>query len=139
MASSELRATCPGAEPLGPARLDDHRLAFLRRSRRWGAGAADVTEDPGHSVWGVLYELPDTELPALDVREGAGLAYRRFEVSLRLGDELRSAFAYRTLAPEPAELAPDPRYVDLMLSGAREHRLPADYVSSITSRLRHPG
>jgi gamma-glutamylcyclotransferase (GGCT)/AIG2-like uncharacterized protein YtfP len=139
MATSELRAVCAGAEPLGPARLDDHRLAFLRRSRRWGAGAADIVAAPGQTVWGVLYAIPAEELSALDAREGLGVAYDRFEVEVSLAGSARRAFAYLGMEPEPRELAPDPRYLELMLAGAREHRLPRHYVSRITTRLREVG
>jgi hypothetical protein len=136
MATAELRAVCPGAEPLGAARLDDYRLAFLRRSRRWDAGAADIREAPGDAVWGVLHELPAAELGALDAREGLGHAYDRIEVEVSVVGSARRAFAYRGLAPEPRELAPDPRYLDLMVVGANEHGLPPDYVSGVTARVR---
>jgi hypothetical protein len=42
----------PSAKVLGVGRLDDHRLAFTRRSTVWRAGVADIPECPGFSVTG---------------------------------------------------------------------------------------
>ena len=48
------RRRCPGARPLGRARLPGYRLAFSRYSRQRRGGSADVVEDAPSAVWGVL-------------------------------------------------------------------------------------
>ena len=75
----EMGAHCPSAVCLGAARLDEHRLAFLRRSARTGTGVADVVSDPGATVWGAVWEIGEEDLVALDRKEGEGLAYARRE------------------------------------------------------------
>jgi hypothetical protein len=130
MSSAELRAWCPSHRVLGPAELPDHRLAFLRRSIRWGAGVVDIVPAPGRSVWGVLYDLP-VGPGELDAKEGAGFAYRRREVDVLGDDSSFAAFAYEVIEKEPAEVRPRPDYVELLVTGAREHGLPADYIAEL--------
>src|SRR4051794_25498145 len=130
MASAELAAWCPSYRALGPAELPDHRLAFLRRSIRWGAGVVDIVPAPGRSVWGVLYELP-LGLGELDAKEGAGFAYRRRELDVRLDGSQFVAIAYEVVQKEPAEVRPRPDYVDLLVTGAREHGLPEHYIAEL--------
>lgn len=49
-----MQACCPAHRFFGAARLDDHRLAFTRRSVRTETGVAYVVPDTGQAVWGVL-------------------------------------------------------------------------------------
>src|SRR5690349_7591150 len=112
MAAEVMASHCPTHRVIGVAELRDHRLAFRRRSIRTGTGVADVMPAPGHSVWGVLYELDDSELPALDAKEGAGWAYDRVRVTvwLEAGGERVEAVAYRVAQPESTPITPSDDY-----------------------------
>jgi hypothetical protein len=134
MASSQLIAWGTAHRALGPAELRDHKLAFLRRSVRWKAGAADIVYSPGESVWGVLWELP-FGAAELDVKESAGKAYRRRPVKVVLDGERVEAMAYEVIDKQPHELEPRPEYVDLMVSGAREHGLPDEWVERLEAQI----
>ena len=123
MSSSQLTAWDTPHRALGPAELPDHRLAFLRRSIRWRAGAADIVRAKGESVWGVLWELP-LGAAELDVKEFAGTGYRRRSVKVILDGEPVQAMAYEVIEKAPTELQPRREYVQLMMDGAREHGLP---------------
>ncbi len=127
MSSSQLRAWDTTHRCIGAAELRDHRLAFLRRSLRWKAGAADIVYAPGESVWGVLWELP-FGASELDVKESAGEAYRRRPVEVHVEGAPMSAMAYEVIDKAPTELQPRREYVQLMLDGAREHGLPRAWV-----------
>jgi gamma-glutamylcyclotransferase (GGCT)/AIG2-like uncharacterized protein YtfP len=128
---SEIDALCPGAEYLGPARLDGRRLAFLRRSIRWGAGVADIAPDPGSHVWGALFELPDDCLAALDAKEGEGFAYRRVELELAQDGTAVQAQAYELIERAAREIPPRPEYVALLVEGARARGLPDDWIARL--------
>jgi cation transport regulator ChaC len=45
--------------------LHDHRLCFNKLSRKDCSGKANVEPHEGTDVWGVLYEIPEHELPGL--------------------------------------------------------------------------
>jgi gamma-glutamylcyclotransferase (GGCT)/AIG2-like uncharacterized protein YtfP len=137
MASAEMSAWCPAHRLLGPARLPGFRLELRRRSRRWRGGAADLVEAAGEEVWGALYELDAAALDRLDAKEGAGFAYRRVPVTVELGGERLPALAYAVIDKEPAELPCTPAYAELLVTGARERGLPADYVARLERRLAH--
>ena len=128
---SEIDRLCPEAEFLGPARLDGRRLAFLRRSIRWGAGVADIAPDPGAHVWGALFELPDRCLEALDAKEGEGFAYRRVELELEHDGAAVPAQAYELIERADEEIPPRPDYLALLVDGARERGLPGDWIARL--------
>ena len=120
------------ARSLGSARLDDHRLAFTRRSVRTGTGVADVISALGEVVWGVLYELEPDQAAALDAKEGLGWAYARVSRRVRTpGGEEVDAFLYTVLHKEREEVPPSDAYLERLLRGARRHGLPADYVQAL--------
>lgn len=133
MAETVMAELCPGHRLLGIAELRDHRLAFTRRSIRTGTGVADAARAPGQRLWGVLYELSDSELAALDRKEGNGWAYQRETVTVRPATAHAPAAAvlYRVREPEDAEVPPSPEYLELLLGAARSRGLPPDYVSEL--------
>jgi cation transport regulator ChaC len=128
MAESEIGLD---ARFLGPARLDGFALGFRRRSIRWGGGAADIVASPGGCVWGVLYDLPEEALTALDAKEGEGFAYRRREVTVEHAGSRVSAYAYDVIDKEPADVSPTPEYRALLLTAARERGLPTAYIRDL--------
>jgi hypothetical protein len=130
MASTQLTAWGATHRAIGAAELPDHRLAFLRRSIRWKAGAADIVASPGESVWGVLWELP-FGAEELDVKESAGDAYRRRRVKVIVDGSSVHAMAYEVIEKHPHELPPRQAYLDLMVEGAREHDLPGAWVERL--------
>jgi gamma-glutamylcyclotransferase (GGCT)/AIG2-like uncharacterized protein YtfP len=135
MAGAEMAAWCPEARFLGAARLADYRLAFTRRSIRWGGGAADVVAAPGEEVWGALYELPEAALERLDAKEGAGFAYHRIEVEVAMEGRAQRAVAYEVTRKEPEEVPCTPEYAEVMLAGTRERGLPGDWVRRLEEGL----
>lgn len=136
MAASQMDAWCEGHSCLGPALLRGRSLEFRRRSVRWNAGAADIVPSAGGEVWGVLYELPEAALTALDEKEFEGIGYRRIEVDVECAGSREPAWAYEVIEREPVELTPRPEYLELMRSAGRERGLPDDYLAALE---REPG
>lgn len=132
MDPEQMRVRCPGALPIGAARLDGYRLAFTYDAPSWDdAGVATVIADPERQVWGVLWEITDAHGATLDEYEGvAGGIYRREDATVRtLDGELVPAFLYVTI--DTAELAPSPRYIAALVRGARHFGLPAGYITAL--------
>ena len=138
MSWQELRSWCPSAEFVTVARLPDHRLDFTRYSQRRRGGVADVVPSNGDEVWGVVYDIPSDELPALDRKEGVPNAYQRQDVSVIVqAGERAKALTYTVVQKVPTE-RPSQAYVDLILKGARERGLPAEYVRKLEQIERRP-
>jgi gamma-glutamylcyclotransferase (GGCT)/AIG2-like uncharacterized protein YtfP len=141
MSAAVMAQACPAHRYLGPAELREHRLAFTRRSLRTGTGVADILTTPGHSVWGALYELDsETELTALDQKEGSGWAYARRQVwvTLERSARERAAFAYAVLTHDAAHVQPSPEYLAALLTGARERGLPDGYLNVLRTTIARP-
>ena len=66
----------------GVGRLNGYRLAFTRQSANWGGGVLDVVNSADDYILGVVYDIPEEAVSALDRREGAPHCYRREDLSL---------------------------------------------------------
>jgi hypothetical protein len=136
---SEMKAMCPEHRVIGLAVLPDHRLAFPLYSHPWEGGVAGLVHAHGQKVWGVLHELTEADLHALDAHEGwqgpgnQHNLYERETVTVELvrpedGSAPRrvraSTYTPRVSNPSP----PSRRYLDALLRGAQHHRLPEEYV-----------
>jgi hypothetical protein len=129
LCSARLRARVAPQAVLGAARLPGHRLALDKRGRD-GSGKANLHADPAGCVWGALYALRDADWPALDACEPG---YARVEVEVeRAGGERLRAFTYvsQELCADPV---PTATYKRLLVRGAREHGLPAEWIARLES------
>ncbi len=122
----ERRGMCP--TDTRPARLLDHRLAFDIPVGPGERGVANVVPARGWQTWGVAYRLTAEECERLDRTEGVPVIYRRATVRVVTpGNETLDAFTYRSRISAPGR-KPSPRYLGLLLDGAREHRLPDAWI-----------
>ena len=60
MDRAAMAGRCPASRPLGVARLPRHRFVISRE------GYASVARDPRRTVWGILWDLALSDVPALD-------------------------------------------------------------------------
>lgn len=130
MEPRRFRRLCPGGTVVGPARLPGHRLAFSRYSRQRRGGSADVVPDPESEVWGVLYEVDEDDLAAMDRSEGVPAAYHREVVTVvdKAGEE-RQAVTY--VANRTGEFLPHKEYLRVIVQGAEARGLPGEYIRSL--------
>ena len=139
----EMSRLCPGSVAVGLAALHDHRLAFPRYSSRWEGGVAGLAHAHGEIVWGALYAVTESDLAALDEAEGwrgpddqHNLSDREpITVELTRPDDgsvprrLR-AWTHATRTSNPSR--PSRRYLEVLVKGARRHRLPEEYVGRLS-------
>jgi gamma-glutamylcyclotransferase (GGCT)/AIG2-like uncharacterized protein YtfP len=84
---AQMKERCPSSDPLGVARLSGYRLAFSRYSRTRGCGVADIVTQAGAEVWGLVYELSESDLTgSLDRYEGYPRNYTRMVLPVELVD-----------------------------------------------------
>jgi gamma-glutamylcyclotransferase (GGCT)/AIG2-like uncharacterized protein YtfP len=129
MAESVMAAHCPGHRYIGRAELPEHRLAFTRRSVRTLTGVADIVRADGQSVWGALYELGESDLLAIDRKEGNGSNYERMQVRVRPDgrEPYSEALTYAVIDPLDTEVQPSPEYLDGLVRAAHARLLPVEY------------
>jgi cation transport regulator ChaC len=132
MDAETISAVAPEHRCLGVARLPEHRLAFTRRSIRTGTGVADVVAHAGAGVWGVLYELEQHGLDALDRKEGYDWAYVREPMRVHSTDGVTvQALVYSVRDKEPHEIRPSVEYAERLVQAARARGLDPGYVAQL--------
>lgn len=136
MLAERLGARCPSASFKAVASAPDWVLSFSKRSKD-NSGKATIRKAPGDRVFGVVYEIDESDLPILDRYEGVGNGYVRddsFVAFLENSDTPLTTAAY---IADPAyindALRPYDWYHGLVLAGARQYNLPTDYISMIES------
>jgi len=116
---------CPGADWLGIARLEGHRVVIA-----WH-GYATVQPHPATTVWGVLWLVPAARLPALDDYEGVNAGHyvrTTARVVTPAGPRVETMFY---LAPRPDLGVPAAGYLAEVLAGAKENQLPAAHLKQL--------
>jgi hypothetical protein len=116
---------------MGAAFLERFVLRWNKRSQD-GSGKCSI-EETGHPedvVWGVLYELSSFDKKGLDRFEGLGKGYGERQIVVSSNGKTRSVLAYYATSVDP-HIRPYKWYQELVIAGAREHGLPAEYIRKL--------
>ncbi|MFW6109487.1 MAG: gamma-glutamylcyclotransferase family protein [archaeon] len=127
-----LREYVPSAEFVMVAYLPNYEVQFRFWSKKRQGGISSIIEKPGHLVHGVIYECDEEELKELDILESVPQGLYRRETFKVLGEdkEWYDADLYRVVNPQ-GPFTPARGYVDLMISGAKDHGLDPDYIQEL--------
>jgi len=133
LSSARLRERVVSARALGPARIAGYRLALDKRGAD-GSGKANLARDPGARVWGVVYSIEVEHWERLDACEPG---YGRVEVEVWTPERSLVAETYLARVRTDDPVAFD-WYKRLILEGAREHGLPADWIETLAALPERP-
>jgi gamma-glutamylcyclotransferase (GGCT)/AIG2-like uncharacterized protein YtfP len=117
----EMAQRCPGAKSLGHARLVNHSFRFARH--------ADVEPCADSFVDGVLWEITDEHLKALDQLEGYPFYYDRVVSSVVHGTRTFHALVYRMQSGHQID-KPTRGYYELVYNGYQAHNVPTDQLEN---------
>jgi gamma-glutamylcyclotransferase len=125
--AARLLARAPSARVLGAARALGFALRLDKRGAD-GTAKANLHALAGGIVWGAVYELDPADWVSLDACERD---YARFEIEVERGARRVSAQTYRSdhLIADACSAAA--WYKQLILDGAREHALPAEWCAEL--------
>ena len=131
MLTARLRMRCPSACPISTAYAYNHGIAFCKQGLD-GSGKASLSAigNDIRGVQGVLYLIDLIERSKLDEAERNYDRNDDFEVYDQQTEEKVLASTY--IAQDNAcraDLLPFDWYVSLMVAGAREHGLDAEYIA----------
>lgn len=136
----QMKDRCPSAQFVCRAVIHDYELAFTRRSESRGCGVADIIPDKGSLVWGVVYQISDRDIGALDKSEGYKPnrkhdenAYVRedFHVFEEGNIEKPLLVAVYIANKQENPHLPNNDYKKLIVGGAKHWRLPEDYINEL--------
>ena len=124
----------PSAAFVMRAALPNYKVEFRHYSENLGGGISSIVETPGSLVRGVIYEVLESELEALDILESVPQGIYRRDTYLLLGEdgEWQRGDLYRVSKPT-GPYTPSHEYVEFMIEGAREHGLDDDYVEQLVA------
>lgn len=125
-----LLARCPGVIHVGRAALPDSRLMFDKACLD-GSSKCAFESAAGEAVHGVLWDLPEEQLPALNLAEGTDDGYKRCMVEVTPeGGGTIEVLAYRALK-RWVDVPPYDWYLALVIAGAQQQDLPTAYVERL--------
>ncbi len=109
--------------------LEGYRLCFNIPIGPGERGVANIEPDPNARTCGALYLLRPEDFDRLDRTEGVHVnVYRRLPLDVHTPEgEPVPALAYQSLLTTTGR-KPSPRYIRLILDGARQHRLPDEWL-----------
>ena len=113
----EMAARCPGAVCLGPAWINDYALVFRY--------FADIEPAAGGWCDGVLWEITDDDLQALDRLEGYPWHYTRFSVVVHTDRGSDTALVYQ-MTDQSYEQPPSGHYYRMVAEGYVQNSVPVD-------------
>jgi gamma-glutamylcyclotransferase len=125
---------CPDARFIFNAVLPGYRLVFSCGGDS-STCAADAEPDPPSLIWGVVYDITDSDRRQLDAREGiAGRPYRPKEVLVHPHGDVEQrvmVLTYATRGPEGVQHPPSREYLGYLVRGARRWGLPGEYIAQL--------
>ncbi len=124
-------------EPLSPAWLPDHRVAFTRFSNARQSGVLDILPALGCLVPGIIFRVNPGGWPALHRKEGSPGAYRR--VSRLCLTRHGKAYSVRTYEVRPEQrrdfVPPAPAYLEIVKAGLEAWNLPHNHITRAAANL----
>ncbi|MEW6519284.1 MAG: gamma-glutamylcyclotransferase family protein [Thermodesulfobacteriota bacterium] len=132
MLAERLRARITAENPTRYS-LECHRLRFHKRSSDC-SGKCNVicTGQASDVVHGVIFDVPEDQIPELDKYEGVRCGYLRKQCRFLIEGVENDLLIYVADADHIDDaLVPYRWYLDLVLSGAEQNGLPSDYISGL--------
>jgi hypothetical protein len=125
-----MASRCPRSKALGLARLERHRLAVMRE------GWLTAVRNPSSAVHGVLWDLPLSDIPALDRHESLSQGlYVKLTQAVIAERGPKRAIVYIGVNSGPGVLRS--AYITEVLAAARSWPLPAGGVAAL-ERVARP-
>jgi len=109
--TAQMAHRCPAAISLGPAELDGYELVFR--------GCADIRARERTTMEGVLWDITDDCLAALDILEGYPIYYTRYDVPVFHDGEWKTAMVYKMNYGDI--YPPSAGYLRMLFEGYSEH------------------
>ena len=124
-----LQQYCPNVKPIMKASLSNYRVEFRFYSESRQGGISSIIEYPGEMTYCIIYSMPKKEMDELDVVESVHEGLYTRETFLVFGEDGKwhKADLYRVTHPQ-GPFAPAKSYLQLMLEGAREHKMDPKFI-----------
>ena len=132
---SQMKIRCPESRLISKGSLSGHSLTFNRFSSGWGGGVADVIQDQDSKVWGLVFEISDSDLERLDRYEG----YHKYQTSMyerwkavidTPNGQISDVWVY-TVVEKQKFVSPTLEYLQIIKDAAVRWNFPKDYQQTL--------
>jgi gamma-glutamylcyclotransferase (GGCT)/AIG2-like uncharacterized protein YtfP len=132
----EMGRFCPGAVPGSTGTISGWRVGFAAYDRANNRGGCQLIAEPGHEIYGILYDMSDAEMTELDRISGVPDGYyERIDVTVTTaGGQQIPAITYIIPSPQGA-FTPSAAYTRPIRAGARAVGLPDAYVAELEQTI----
>ncbi|RJL33580.1 gamma-glutamylcyclotransferase [Bailinhaonella thermotolerans] len=133
MDPKQMAERAPHSPMRGTGWLVGWRLTFGGEDVGWDGALATIVEDPGSSVFVVLYDVPEWDEPSLDRWEGASLGIYH-KVRLRVETLDGAVLSWLYVLDDYEGGLPSARYLGILADAAEKAGAPDDYVRDLRGR-----
>ena len=132
---SQMKRRCPESRLISKGSLSGHSLTFNRFSNGWGGGVADVIQDQDSKVWGLVFEISDSDLERLDRYEGyhkdQTSMYERWKAVIDTPNGQISDVWVYTVVEKQKFVQPTLEYLQIIKDAAVRWIFPKDYQQTL--------
>lgn len=126
-----LLGVAPGARFAFTAHFPETELGFATSEDGTGA-IPTLIPNPGHTVWGGIFEIPQSDLAALiEAEEAEGRVAGWDQKAVDREGNKHECLTFISKGSPDAGRRPDPGYLAEMVDGARHWSLPAGWVMGL--------
>ncbi|MFC2009915.1 gamma-glutamylcyclotransferase family protein [Chloroflexota bacterium] len=120
---AQMKAVCPGSQPVGTAVLPNYKLAFAGWNRKHRGATATLVFNSGERVRGAVYKITEADQKKLNMAMGAPGLYKQMNVNVfGADDEVYQAYTY-VMTPGTEAGKPSTEYLTIIQQGYRDWRL----------------
>ena len=131
----QMKSRCPESKLISKGSLSGDRLTFNRFSSGWGGGVADVIQEQDSKVWGLIFEISDTDLERLDRYEGYHKdwtsLYERWQAIIETPNGLVSDVWVYTVVEKQKFVKPTIEYLQIIKDAAVRWDFPKVYQQTL--------
>ncbi|MGB5168465.1 MAG: gamma-glutamylcyclotransferase family protein [Acidimicrobiia bacterium] len=135
IAPDDLVDIAPAATFEFVAHLPESTLSFAIEGNGWNGGLPTVVPEPGSTVWGAVFSIPQREMKVLDRIELAEQRHRVESDAIDRNGRRHRVSLHRAAGIVGSELTPSADYLTRMLAGSRHWELPVGWIVSLDDRL----
>ncbi|MDD3858938.1 MAG: BPL-N domain-containing protein [Bacteroidales bacterium] len=122
---------------VGVACLKNYKLSWSKFSKTRDCGTLNIESSENSEVWGIVIQVDKYTLQLFDKKEGHPKHYQRIKVSVVTNEN--SILETHTYTSHPAHITanfwPTEDYLNTVISGAIEHKLPTDYIKTLQENV----
>ena len=127
----QMKRRCPSSKLISKGSLSGYRLTFNRFSSGWGGGVADVIQEQDSEVWGLVFEISDSDLERLDRYEGyykeQTSLYERWKAVIDIPNgQVCDVWVY-TVVEKQKFVPPTSEYLQIIKDAAVKWNFPKSY------------